>query len=56
MLRQMVREVLEAGTKARGHIFNVGHGLQPHTPPDSVAIAIDEVRRFEAERAKQAHG
>ncbi len=53
LLRQMVRDVLEAGTKARGHIFNVGHGLQPHTPPQSVAIAIDEVRRFEAERAKQ---
>ncbi len=53
LLRHMVRDVLEAGTKARGHIFNVGHGLQPHTPPQSVAIAIDEVRRFEAERAKQ---
>ncbi len=52
LLRQMVRDVLEAGSKARGHIFNVGHGLQPHTPPNSVAIAIDEVRKFEAERAK----
>lgn len=56
LLRQMVRDVLEAGSKARGHIFNVGHGLQPHTPPQAVAIAIDEVRRFEAERAKQGHG
>jgi uroporphyrinogen decarboxylase len=56
LLRQMVRDVLEAGTKARGHIFNVGHGLQPHTPPESVAIAIDEVRRFEAEHKRAQHG
>lgn len=47
-LRELVRGILEAGQKARGHIFNVGHGLLPHTPPDAVALAIDEVRRFEA--------
>lgn len=50
-LRQQVRAILEAGASARGHIFNVGHGLQPHTPPAAVTIAIDEVRRYESERA-----
>lgn len=50
VLRQQVRAILEAGQAARGHIFNVGHGLQPHTPPAAVNIVIDEVRRFEKER------
>ena len=52
LLRQMTRDVLEAGAKARGHIFNVGHGLQPHTPPEAISLVIDEVRRFEVERNK----
>ncbi len=47
VLRQQVRDILEAGTKAKGHIFNVGHGLQPHTPPDAVTKVIEEVRAFE---------
>ena len=51
LLRRQVREILEAGTKARGHIFNVGHGLQPHTPPEAVNKVIDEVRMFEKSRA-----
>lgn len=52
VLRQQVREVLEAGKQARGHIFNVGHGLQPHTPPEAVSWAIDEVRKWEKNRSQ----
>lgn len=53
VLRQQVRGILEAGAQARGHIFNVGHGLQPHTPPAAVTVAIDEVRRYEQARPKK---
>jgi uroporphyrinogen decarboxylase len=55
LVRERVREILldvQAARKQgliRGHIFNVGHGLLPHTPPEAVAWAIDEVRRFERE-------
>jgi uroporphyrinogen decarboxylase len=26
-----------------GHIFNLGHGISQHTPPDAVAVLVDEV-------------
>jgi len=50
LLRRNVKAILEAGQKARGHIFNVGHGLLPHTPPEALLIAIDEVRKFDKAR------
>ncbi len=30
---------------APGHIFNLGHGISQHTPPDSVAVLVDAVHR-----------
>lgn len=53
-LRSKVRQILEAGQKARGHIFNVGHGLLPHTPPEALLIAIDEVRKFDKTKDSSA--
>lgn len=45
-LRSMVQGLKEeAKTCARSHIFNVGHGLLPHTPPESLTIVIDELRK-----------
>lgn len=29
----------------KGHIFNLGHGIVPHTPPDNLARVIDRVRQ-----------
>ena len=44
-LRAMVRAIKnEAKTSARAHIFNVGHGLLPHTPPESLTTVIEELR------------
>jgi uroporphyrinogen decarboxylase len=45
-LRAMVRTMKEeAKSAARAHIFNVGHGLLPHIPPESLTIVIDELRK-----------
>lgn len=45
-LRSLVRAMKEeAKSAARAHIFNVGHGLLPHTPPESLSIVIDELRK-----------
>lgn len=29
-----------------GHVFNLGHGIAQHTPPEAVAALVDEVHRY----------
>ena len=36
-------EVLDAGRAARGHVFNLGHGVIPATDPDQLARLTDFV-------------
>lgn len=36
---------LRADGRWGGHIFNLGHGISQHTPPESVAFLVDEVHR-----------
>jgi uroporphyrinogen decarboxylase len=43
-VRAAARHVLDDFGAAPGHIFNLGHGILPATPPDSVAALVDEVR------------
>jgi uroporphyrinogen decarboxylase len=38
--------VLDAG-RGGAHVFNLGHGLLPDTPPDNVAVLIDTVHNFD---------
>jgi len=39
------RQVLDAAAGQPGHIFNLGHGVLPRTPPEHVAGLIDFVHR-----------
>ncbi|TWG92037.1 uroporphyrinogen decarboxylase [Nocardioides sp. J9] len=39
-------EVIEAGRAARGHIFNLGHGVIPSTDPDQLARLTDFVHGY----------
>ncbi len=32
----------------RGHIFNLGHGIDQHTPPDNVQVLVDTVHAYSA--------
>ncbi len=44
----VVRETaatVRAGGSAPGYIFNLGHGIQPSTPPENVAALVDTVHR-----------
>jgi uroporphyrinogen decarboxylase len=41
-------EVLEEGRAARGHIFNLGHGVLPATDPDQLARLTDFVHEHSA--------
>jgi uroporphyrinogen decarboxylase len=53
-IRREVRRILDSFGRVGqgGHVFNLGHGISQHTPPDSVAALVDEVhgysRRFHA--------
>lgn len=39
--------VIEAGRAARGHIFNLGHGVIPSTDPDQLARLTEFVQTYE---------
>lgn len=45
-IRRRARHVLEQAAGRPGHIFNLGHGVHPQTPPDNVHALIDAVREF----------
>ncbi|HEU4350469.1 MAG TPA: uroporphyrinogen decarboxylase [Burkholderiales bacterium] len=47
-VREAARKVIDTFGADPGHIFNLGHGLQPGTPIDSVAALVDEVRAYSA--------
>jgi uroporphyrinogen decarboxylase len=52
-VREAARKVIDAFGVAPGHVFNLGHGIQPRTPVESVAALVDEVRAYStALRAK----
>ena len=33
----------QAGGPGGGHVFNLGHGINQHTPPENVAVLVDSV-------------
>jgi uroporphyrinogen decarboxylase len=39
-------EVLDAGKAARGHVFNLGHGVLPDTDPDQLARLTEFVQAY----------
>ncbi len=43
VLREHVVRVLELAGGEPGHIFNLGHGIFPETPPDNVKFVVDLV-------------
>ena len=45
-VREAARAVLDRFGPAPGHIFNLGHGILPGTPIQSVAALADEVRTY----------
>ena len=49
-LRKATRDVMARAGGRVGHLFNLGHGVLPETPPDAIGTVVDTVRAFEDER------
>lgn len=45
-LRSRIARLLEDARDAKGHIFNLGHGIHQFTPPDQAKIAVDAVHEL----------
>ena len=43
IVRAETVKVLAAFGSGSGHVFNLGHGVSQHTPPDNVAALVDSV-------------
>jgi uroporphyrinogen decarboxylase len=54
-VRTAARDVLDAFGAEPGHVFNLGHGILPKTPVDSVSALVDEVRTY-SRRLRAAGG
>lgn len=45
-IRDAVKAVLADYGDGPGHIFNLGHGITPDIPPESVSVMVDAVHEF----------
>jgi len=51
VLEQRVQEILRSANGRPGHIFNLGHGIVPGTPVESVQTVVRMVHDFRLEQA-----
>jgi uroporphyrinogen decarboxylase len=49
-LLQAVQSICADYGSGSGHIFNLGHGVLPQTPPDNVRVLVDSVHHFSAQK------
>ncbi|MCY2976813.1 MAG: uroporphyrinogen decarboxylase [Planctomycetota bacterium] len=45
-IRKQIQRVLDEADGRPGHIFNLGHGILPHTPVDNVIALVDMVHEL----------
>lgn len=45
-LRKRIGAILEDARDAKGHIFNLGHGIHQFTPPEQAKIAVEAVHEL----------
>ncbi len=54
-IRAEVAAVLASLPSPDGHVFNLGHGISQHTPPESVGVLVEAVHE-QSRRLRQAGG
>lgn len=45
-IEERVRDILDRASSAKGHIFNLGHGVLPETPVENVVSMVETVHRL----------
>jgi len=45
-LRNQVFAILDRAGGRPGHIFNLGHGILEHTPPENVKVVVEMVHAY----------
>ncbi|MEW6002870.1 MAG: uroporphyrinogen decarboxylase family protein, partial [Nitrospirota bacterium] len=45
-IEERVKEILWKGEAAKGHIFNLGHGVLPETPVENVMTLVEAVHKY----------
>lgn len=45
-IRRRVKEILRQAAGRAGHVFNLGHGVLPQTPPENVVALVDAVHEL----------
>ena len=53
VIEERVKAVLDSAGGRPGHIFNLGHGILPTTPPEGAAVMIDAVHRLSASLSRR---
>ena len=43
LARATAAEIVEKGKKARGHVFNLGHGIMPHANAETARAVVEAV-------------
>jgi len=46
VIRAVINGIMEAYGPHPGHVFNLGHGIDKATPPESVAVMVEAVHEF----------
>ena len=41
-----VKRILDSYGQGSGHIFNLGHGITEHTPPENVDVMLNAIRNY----------
>ena len=50
LIEKNLKKILARAGDRPGHIFNLGHGILPNTPPDHVAVLVDMVHEYSSRR------
>ncbi len=56
VIASRARDVVARGRAARGHVFNLGHGILPDTPIRAVEVLVETVRGLRRPAGAEAHG